>query len=183
MAASALDVLSLAEARLQCRADDGAEIDMLLTASIEGAVSYVSRMTGTPLVDSNQIFNVLPATKDYLILPTRDVKGIERIRYWRTTGSLRLEPQGSVSVLQLGRTEELEDGRTRVWGPASGWPTGILEGSCFVVTALVGFDIDDQSKALREAVILMTRQFFENPDRLESDFAVVALLDPWKRYN
>lgn len=183
MAATALDVLSLEDARLQCRADDGAENDALLTSAVMNAVSYVSRRTGIPLIDVSKIFNVVPGTNDTLVIPAADVKRIASIQYWRPgTGALRLAPAGSVNVATIGRVEDLKNGCTRIWPPAAGWPAR-LQGSCFVVEATVGFDIDDESEALRQAVILMTRVFFENPDRIESDFAVSALIEPWIRYN
>ena len=181
MASSALEVLSLEDARLQCRADDGPEHDALLRDAVEDAVGYVSRMTGIPLVDRSENFNVVPSGKTPIEISARDVKEVEEIRYWQPTQELRESPTGTVTVSDLGRIEELRNGCTRIWYPAAGWPN-YLPGSCFQVTVKVGFDITEKSKSLRRAVILMTRTFFENPDRFESDFAVVALIEPWKRY-
>lgn len=184
MVATALDVLSLDEARHQCRVDEvSAALDLLVTSAITNAVSYVSRRTGIPLVDVSKIFNVVPATNTYLDIPVADVKEIESISYWQPgTGELRLAADGAIDVATLGRIEDLRNGCTRIWSPAGGWPTR-LEGSCYVVQAKIGFDIGIESESLRQAVILMTRVFFENPDFFESDFAVNALIEPWIRYN
>lgn len=181
MAANATDVLSLANARGQLRADEGAEIDALITSAIKSAVDYVSRMTGIPLVDRDVIFNVSESGKTPLVLPVRDVKEVVCFDYWDFAGELRAEPNRQITVSDLGRIEELENGCTRIWYPDSGWPSK-LDDSEFRVTVKIGFDIDDASESLREAVILLARVFFENPDRFESEFAVMALIKPWMRY-
>ena len=182
MASNALEVLSLEAARSQIRADDGDEINALITSAVKSAVSYVIHMTGIPLVDRDEIFNVSVTGKTPMILPIRDVKMVQSVKFWRTTtASMRLEPTGTVATSTIGRIEELSNGCTRIWYPTAGWPA-TLESSPFRVTVQVGFDITEESESLREAVILMARAFFEQPDRLESDFAVMALIEPWKRY-
>ena len=63
-----------------------------------------------------------------------------------------------------------------------GWPD-YLRDTGIVVTVKVGFDIDETEEDLINAIILMTRQFYESPERMEADFAVHALIAPWMRFN
>ena len=187
MAGSALDILSLTDAKLQLRIDAD-DHDSLVTSAINSAVNYVQHLTGVPLVDADEIFDIYQSSKDQpMSLPTIDVKSIGSIKYWTPTQQLREEPSGSIdgdAISTLGRKNEIRmafGSRTEIWPPEDGWPDS-LSGTKFRVTAKIGFDIDAQSESLRQAVILMTRHFFEAPERIESDFAVVSLLQPWQRY-
>lgn len=179
MAASSFDILGLDEARVQCRADEGEAIDMLLEQAVRSAVDYVSTRTLFPLIDRDQTFNEMPDAKDRpLRLRRLDVKKIRSIKFWTPDQEEREEPGGAVDLSTLGRRHE-DKGRTVIWPPSGGWPDRLNE-TPFEVTVQVGYDLDDENEAdeeIRQAIILMTRHFYESPDRFESEFAVYSLLE------
>ena len=185
MAESALEFLTLAEAKSQLDLDDDPDstaYDARVTRAVKSAVSYVAHRTGRPLiersltVDAPRIGTALP-----LMVPLLDIKTISAVKYWSVDQELREEAAGSIEPGTLGRRKETLRA-TAVWAPEGGWPE-ILRDSTFEVTATIGFDIDEHSEDLKDAVILMMRHYFEKPDLIESDFAVMALIGPWIRWS
>ncbi len=187
MAENATDILSIEAARQQIRVDGDVE-NSIIEQAVKSAVSYIARRTNIPLLDRSMTFDAYPCDKTrdgYIEIPTRDVKSITSIQFWGVTDHFNRDPTGTVDVSTLGRIKEV--GRvTRIWGPDAGWPADADElerAREWIIVANVGFDIDKHSEDLRDAVILMARHYFEHPDRLESDFAIMALIGPWMRWS
>ena len=85
-------ILSLADARIQLRVDQvDAEVDAAVTAAIEDAVAWVALRSGIPLIDREMMFVMDPPVSPLLpiVIPSQDVKGITRVAYWSTSGTLR----------------------------------------------------------------------------------------------
>ena len=181
MAANVTDVLSLADAKLNLRVD-GDDLDSLVTEAITSAVGYIQRQTGVPLLDRPETFKLQRPSKDDdpLVLPARDVKEVTEVDYWTEAQELRQDPAGAVAVATLGRREEV--GRvTVVWPPADGWPE-VLDQSLMQVTVTLGYDLlEKKDRDIKNTVIVLTRHFFEQPDRIESDFAVISMIESIKR--
>ena len=86
------------------------------------------------------------------------------VKYWTAAGSLRAEPNGSIAVGTLGRMVEYFG--YVIYPPAAGWPL-VLDNSLIEIGVTRG---QDTPEALRAAVILCVRQFYDgyrldSPDR------------------
>ena len=180
MATNPLEILTLEQAREQLNVDaDRTDQDEAVTQAIKGAVSHVMRKTGLPLLDRTLVGYVTPADDDCpVFLPALHVHEITAFAYWETSQKLRDEPSGTIEPEDLGRRVEtpagvLEEG-TWIYPPAAGWPS-YLRMSTFKVTALLRYELDAAAEDVRNQVILMTRHYYEQPEKFESAFAVNAL--------
>ena len=161
MADSALQVVSVAEAKRTLRVADSDD-DTLITACIEAGVSYVIKKSNIPLIDRTvELEATRPAkVSDPICLWTqRFIKSVDSAVYFAPDDAFRDAPGGSIASADLGRVELAPLG-TVVYPPADGWPA-IKSSSKFEFTVTAGFDIDENSKALRQAVILAAREFYE----------------------
>ena len=160
MADSAIQVVSVAEAKRTLRVTDSDD-DTLITACIEAGVSYVMRRANIPLIDRTvEIEATRPAkVADPVCLWQRFIKSVDSVVYFETDDAFRDAPGGSIASADLGRVELAPLG-TVVYPPADGWPA-IKSSSKLEFTVTAGFDIDENSKALKQAVILAAREFYE----------------------
>ena len=183
MATEVTDILTLADARIQLGVDDGIpDVDTRVIRALTSAVGYIEKETGVPLIEKPETFvvsirgNDLPA-----ILPRKYIKSVDEVRYWQSGQEMREEPSGTVEIADLGRMEEITyRDYTLVWPPAGGWPMR-LYGSEFRFGVTMEYELNrTKDEHLRQAVILMTRVFYDAPDRFAEDFAVRSLVAAWK---
>ena len=159
MAASATDILSIESVKFQLQIDDGTELDneSELTSIIKRAVGFVSRITGVPLIDSSKVAwaGISSGATNPVVVPLKNIKTIESIKYWTTLDETRLAPTHEVVTTRIGRLEELPFG-TVVHPPADGWPDAC--NSMLEFTCKVGVDIDEGNEDILTLVVLVARQ-------------------------
>ena len=179
MAADALDIVSLAAMKDELRipAAETAH-DTLLTSHIANAVSFVSRPLRVPLLDRAEGFRCSrPADSDTpIVLPTDGVRSVGSVRYWPVDGSLREAPGGTIDVGTLGRL--VAGSGFEVYPPADGWPL-VLDNSHIEIVVTRG---QDTPEALRSAVILCVRQFYDGYRNIRPTEAFYALMTPYRSY-
>ena len=185
MAGTATDVVTLDEIKAELRIDAAvSDHDTLLTGHIEAAVSFVSRHVDAPMVDVDETIYVprpggasLPVS--FVALA---VKSVESVKYWTFANStLRDEPDATIAGGALGRL--VSHGRHNLlYPPADGWPEA-LQGSLLAVQVKRGLAIDATTKALKQAVILCVRQFYDGYREIRPTEAFYALIAPWRRYD
>ena len=189
MAANPTDILSVADAREQLRV--GADADSLIATAIEQAVYYVATLTGLPLLDVQEdVYARIPVTeKSAAFLPVLDVMAVRTFQYWQNSQHLRESPNGSFDLSDdtaenyaVLRLDDPGLDYTPLWRSNADWPS-FLPLSKVKVGVTRGIDLAGVHRPIKQAVILMMRQFFESPERFESSFAVNALLEPLKRRN
>ena len=179
MAANALDIVSLATMKDELRIP-AAEVshDVLLTGQIAAAVSFVSRPLRVPLLDRAEGFRCsrpsYAATP--IILPTDGVRSVSSVKYWTAAGSLREAPDGTIVVGTLGRLVEYCG--FVIYPPASGWPL-VLDNSHIEIVVTRGMDTPP---ALRSAVVLCVRQFYDGYREIRPTEAFYALMRPYRSY-
>lgn len=178
MATQATDVLSLDDAKgqLYIPPDDDSR-DAKVRQALRSAVSTVQRLTDKPLLDVTLTALVdRPADRHApVFLPHTFIHEITAVAYWETDQALREAPTGSVTVGDLGRRHQ-EDGGAWLYPPAAGWPA-VLRNSRLSLTLLRRYDpIPETDEEVRHGVILFLRHYFEQPERMESDFAVYSLM-------
>ena len=190
MAADALEIVSLDEIKTELRLGGEDEAsrtahdahDTILKGQIGAAVSFVSRLISAPLVDVTETIHVrAPSADAPLVIALPYVKAVESVKYWTPDGDLRDEPDGEIDVTTLGRKRSFER-RYWVWPGANGWPK-VLPGSLLAAEIKRGIDIAAETRALKQAVIVCVRQFYEGYREIRPTEAFYALIDPWRRYD
>ena len=188
MATTALEILSLEEAKHQLWIDNDSQ-DVQTTLAIKSAVHYVSIMTGLPLIVKQTIYPACPPIDEkspiilefgFLKPQTTDPKGISGISYWESTQNKRDEPTGIIDVADLGYIRNFNGLPVEVYPPEAGWPV-VLLGTEFIFTINEEYSLNDEGDTVKQVVILMTRQFYENPQNFEASLAVNAILTSLKQ--
>ena len=182
MAATALAVLSLAAAKAELRiAPDEHDHNDLILAQIRGAVSYVSRFLRAPLVDRAETHHCAPPGADRpLALLTDYVQSTSAVRYWSAGTALREEPDGLISVADLGRLVQVGRGYC-VWPPEDGWPE-VETGSMLEIDLTRSIPITAQTQSLRDAVVVVMRHLYNAEGELNMPRSTIqALIAPWRR--
>ena len=179
MATNALDIVSLATMKDELRIPaTEVDHDVLLTGQIAAAVSFVSRFLRVPLVDLAVTFRC--SRPSYaaapIVLSSAGVRSISSVKYWTAAGSLREEPNGSIAVGTLGR--QVEYCGYVIYPPAGGWPL-VLDNSLIEIGVTRG---QDTPEALRAAVILCVRQFYDGYRRIRPTEAFFAMVRPFQSY-
>ena len=188
MATTAIEILSLAEAKQQLWIDNDSQ-DLQIILAIQSAVHYVSIMTGLPLIVKQTIYPVCPPIDEkspirlqfrFLRPQTNQPKGISSIQYWDPTKEKRDGPTIYIDVNTIGYIRNFNSLPVEVYPPDNGWPS-VLEGTEFIFTINQEYTLNDEGDTVKQAVILMTRQFYENPQNFESSLAVNAILTSLKQ--
>ena len=189
MATTAFEILSLEEAKRQLWIDDNDSQDVQTRLAIQNAVHYVSIMTGLPLIVKQTIYPACPPIDEespiilqfgFLKPQDSDPKGISGIYYWGSTQKKRDEPTGTIDVNNLGYIRNFNGLPVEVYPPGDGWPD-VLQGTEFIFTINEEYSLKDQGDTVKQVVILMTRQFYENPQNFEASLAVNAILTSLKQ--
>ena len=181
MAATTEAVLSVAELRRELRIgieDTNPETAALVEAQRDSAVSAVSEYLAAPLVDTTETLR--PSRPDDATAPLvlyAPGSALVSLRYWSTSGALRLDPDGEIPLQDLGRTQRAGF-RFLIWPPADGWPE-VLAGSQLELEVRRG--IDPIPKALRQACVLAARAYYDGDRTVTSRAAMFALIGPWRQ--
>ena len=164
MPSTALDVLSLADAKAQLRitVDDH---DALITGHIEAAVAFVVKKTHSPLLDETYTTDVKRPVRDRRMVFGRgvfDITEVVSVAYWEPTQALREAPTGSIDVGDLGRLDRVyysfDVDAWHLWPPADGWPK-VLDDS--LIKLELKRSVTEVPPALRTAVLLAVRQLYQ----------------------
>lgn len=192
MADAATDILGVSSLKqeLRIRATVSSH-DALLESQIKSAVSFVSRQISAPLVDQTFTLYVdSPGDDNPIVFRSRAYKAIEGIRYWTRAAQERDASDGSIAPADLGRIVQRHgasqaasglDEHIWIYPPASGWPE-LLENTVMEIDVKRGLDIDVATEALRQAVILCVRQFYDGYREIRPTEAFFALIAPWRYY-
>ena len=180
MAASALDILSLAELKAELRiAAEESEHDSLLIGHIGAAVAFVGRFLRAPLVDSIERHRcTTPGTDRPLAIRADHVQSLSAIRYWPDGTALREEPS-TIAVADLGRREQVGKWYC-IYPPADGWPEAET-GSMLEVDLTRSILLTPRTVALRQAVILCARALYDAEPMIKPTASMYALIFPWRR--
>ena len=179
MASNELDIVSLATMKDELRIP-AAEVshDVLLTGQIASAVSFVSRHLRVPLLDRAEVFSCSRPSDSGNVAPRAGarIETVGSIRYWLPDGSLREAPGGTIAVGTLGRLVEYSG--FVIYPPADGWPV-VLDNSHIEIVVTRGMDTPP---ALRSAVVLCVRQFYDGYREIRPTEAFYALMRPYRSY-
>ena len=180
MAATALEVLSLAAAKRELRIpDEDDQHDGLLQAQIGSAVSFVGRFLRAPLTDSVERHRCSsPGTDRPLAIRADHVQSLAPIRYWPAGRALREEPD-TIAVADLGRRAQVAEWFC-IYPPADGWPE-VEAGSMLEVDLTRSITLTTRTTALQHAVILAVRQLYNGYHTITGTAAMYALIAPWRR--
>ena len=184
MAASVTDIISLDEMKTELRLPtDIHDHDGMITSQMKAAASFLSRYISVPLIDVTEIVYGKPKKSDMPIpIEARALKEVSRIRYWSENGALRTDPTESVDTNDIGRIDSKDEPWNLVYPPASGWPDR-LENSLFELQVVRGIDIDDETEALKQALVLLVRQLYDGFHEFTATNAVMALIAPWRKFS
>lgn len=181
MAAAATDILSLADAKLQLRID-GDDHDSLVTTAIGAAVSHVSAVTRLPLVDhSKTIYRAPPASSDAVMtIEDAYLKTITEWTYITPDQNMQADRAGTITIADLGRIETDMHGYTHIQPPVAGWPDmsnryGVRPTTQKIVYTR-GYTPAAHEDRIKQAVILVMRDFYEQPDRDYTNKSTEAVL-------
>ena len=184
MPSTALDVLSLADAKAQLRitVDDH---DALITGHIEAAVDFVVKSTSIPLLDDTYTANVeRPVRAEYPVVfgwGVFDIAEVVSVAYWEPTQALREAPTGSIDVADLGRIDHVRNykgDRWHLWPQAAGWPE-VLDDS--LIKLELKRSMTEVPPALRTAVLLAVRQLYQGFREIRMTHAMFTFMDTSKR--
>lgn len=185
MASSVTDIISVDDMKTELRLPlDVKDHDEMIKSQMSAAASFLSRYISVPLIDVTETVHGIPpldSSKPIAIMAVA-LKEIESVRYWSPGGALRLEPDQTIAKADLGRTEKRPDGWNMVWPPADGWPER-LKNSMYEFRVTRGVDIDDSTKALAQALVILVRQYYDGYHEFSPTNTVMALIAPWRRYN
>ena len=183
MAATALEVVSAEEIKRELRLEvSDSDQDELLESQIAAAVSLVARQISTPLVDVTETIHVpRPPADQPLCFRALAVKAVLQIHYWTPAGALRDPADGMIDKAELGRRVSRDRSNT-LYPPPAGWPE-ILDGSLLALKVKRGLELSAQTKALKQAVILCVRQFYDGYREIRPTEAFYALIAPFRRYD
>ena len=163
MPSTALEVLSLADAKAQLRVTVP-DHDALITGHIEAAVAFVAKKTHVPLLDETYTADVKRPVSDRPMVfgwQVFDITGVISVAYWEPTQALREAPTGSIDVADLGRLDHwrhYKGDRWHLWPPAAGWPKVLSES---LINLELKRSVTEVPPALRTAVLLAVRQLYE----------------------
>ena len=181
MAATALEVLSLDELKAELRIeDDDTSHDALLTGIISAGVSFVSRFLRAPLVDTAETHRCTrPGDDRPLAIRADAVQSMAAVRYWSDGTALREAPDGTIAVADLGRRVQVAR-YFCIYPPADGWPLVETE-SMLEVDLTRSITLTARTVALKQAVILACRAFYDAEPMIKPTAAMYALIFPWRR--
>ncbi len=180
MAANATDILSVANGKIQLKVDDDtdAEITALVTQAIESAVAHVADKTGFHLLRHDATFEARPSSLEdsgLIPLPTLDIAAVSGIAFYQAGDAVTADPTGAVQPLPARWITR--KGWTLISAPAGGWPRNELDPKLpWIVTVSRDYSLTQRDQDIMQAIVLMARQFYEQPEVFESNFAVNSLL-------
>jgi uncharacterized phiE125 gp8 family phage protein len=176
--------VTLAEAKAHCRVDH-AEDDILITALIGAAVSYLDGYTGILgrcLV--TQTWRADYAGFDDLRLPLWPVASVTSVTY--------RDAAGTVQTVSAANYQLVRDASGAVILPSPGftWPVTDETATPVSVTAVYGSAAADVPQAIKHAMLLMIGDWHASRETMASGMqsnmvpmaaSVHALLDPYRR--
>ena len=182
MAATAADLLSLPELRRELRVPAGeTTLDDTLRRQTEDAAAVLSRQTHVPLVDRSTVYTADPAPQQPALLRAPWLSRVTAVTYWTPAGSLAADPDGAVTLTDLGR---LAAGRedVEVWPPVDGWPDR-LAGTLLRFEVVEGLQADHPDAGLfRSALVAMVRELQGGYRETPARPAWQTLIRPVRRY-
>ena len=129
-----------------------------------------------------KLFRIRPTGKtdeDYIAVRIRDVDSVRSLLYFAANDTLGRAPTGNIDPVP--HVFEEVKGFTLIRAPEGHWPSDSEELNTRLPWRLTLHRnyklVPNRDAEIKQAIILMTRQFFEQPEVYESNFAVNALID------
>ena len=178
-----LEIVPLADMRLQLRASDTSDNNSIITANIKAAVGWLIKETGRPILRVTETYSHRPCPgKAPLLIRRQNVTAVTELKYWDADDDdLRSNPTGSITT--FGRLLLYP---TRPHLCAYLYPEDdeefpkVLDGSVYELTLTRGIDFAlPEAESLKQALILVTREFYEGRREIASNSAIYSLISSW----
>ena len=173
--------LSLMKQELRISTTDTSQDD-LIEFQIGASISYFEKDLGVPVLDrkgSLRAERPFANSESPICFRTKRIRTLSGVRYWTETDELRLEPTGTISTADLGRSGYGADGYYYIYPPDGGWPV-ILDDSYLIADVVTGWE--PTPPGLRQALILGVRQLYEGHDEIRPTHAMLIIADPFRSY-
>lgn len=168
-------IFSLSDMRREFRVPDVADVerDAVIQANFRAAAAWVMRASGVPILD--QVKNIMIHIPFQADCPVRIedtfVKEVTGIAYWTQEGNLSNEADGMIAPGRLSKLDFRD--RSFLYPPPEGWPSNPLSNG-MEVTYTRG--VTDVSPELKQAIILMARNFYKGVPEIKPTSAVHTLI-------
>ncbi len=176
------ELLTLAAAKTHLRVQHDRE-DADITRRIASATGWVERHIETPIIDKDiapEFDNLCLSEGMSFIVDIRSVNADTiRVKYWLPETHVAESPDGEVTP---GRISFTEDGRVKLWPPATGWPD-YSRAAPVIIQCSVGIPEDDIPQAWRDAALLVLSELYDGRTEISgvSYRAAKSLLQSWRR--
>lgn len=177
--AASFEPVTVAQARLHCRAVSGSEEDDWFDIAIQAAREMVEAWTNTQLcrVTLVQKLAAFPAGSR-LRIARPPLSSVDHIKYYDTSNELQTLSSSyySVSIDSMPGYVEL--------GNSYAWPTTYIRDDAVIVTTQSGYGSEGQVPApLRQAILMLVAHWYENREAVltgsiskELEFAVASMV-------
>ena len=169
MAVSAIDIISVADARKQLRIDEtGEDNDEIVLSAIEGAVDFIDNALVVPLIDVTfDVELAYPKDNESPLYFDRDfIKSVTSVKYWSDGENGSSSPDQVVETADLGRVVKRQNEKFRetfisaVYPPSTGWVDWNVDASTpFQATVALG--ITTVPRTIRQAIIAIMRRMYD----------------------
>ena len=179
MVAGPLDVISVDEMKEELRFLEP-DFDAAIARQIAAAVDWVEAKTCLPILNRELSFDhPYPDRFDPSIVASF-LTEIRAVKYWQPTDSLRGPPTGTISIGDLQRIESTPTGVFVAWSPADGWPAALPDTP---IRWDVTVGLAEVPESLVQAVIMLTRHFFDGLGAIRKGHAVFHLVAAHRYWN
>lgn len=199
MVAAVTNILSLSAARRELRLAantsspyEADEIDAILTPQLEAAGAWIAGRLQYPLVDTAVNVpaglwydgeTIRPHGEQPLSFFALSLQTLTGVQYWER-GDRDGDPTDTITTWgawRRGRSGSVDNGNHYLWPDTGGWPEPYT--AVYAVQGSQGLSATDPAlPAIRQAMTLLVREFFEGRHEIKRTHAVFTLLAPHMRY-
>ena len=169
MASSAIDIVSVADAKKQLRIDeDSSDNDEIVRETIESAVDFIDNALIVPLIDVTfDIELPYPKDKESPVFFNRDfITTVTSVKYWSNGANGSSSPDQVVETADLGRVVKRQNEKFKetfisaVYPPSTGWVEWNV-GEWTPFQASVALGITTVPRTIRQAIIAIMRRMYD----------------------
>ena len=187
MPTEATEVLTPDEARRQLRISPDTDppnvndpFTPIVASAINSAVSFVAEAADVPLLDVTDIYRVTPVGNNHsLCVQLPFGTEVMSVKAWGAAQAYREEPSIDVPLAGLGRIV-YQKKATYIYPPATGWPER-RDNSPIRVAIKRSFTIGKNTEVLRQAIIVLMREFYNGYSEIPPLHAVWPLISTGSR--
>ncbi|WP_439569057.1 head-tail connector protein [Sphingopyxis sp.] len=148
--------VTIEEARTVCRVI-GADEDAMLTMLIAAATAHVEQYIGRSIQPQTWEL-VLDDFDDSILIPRGPVTAIESVKYYDADEQLQTVPDSSYAL------DAVSDPQWLVRATSASWPTVASGVNNVIIRFAAGYaETAPQRAAIRQAILLLIVQWFDNP--------------------